>query len=443
MKRRATGNNIQKVEPKPKKGKFRDEDNDAYKTEENVYILTWHNVKPGNEYNNVFYKKEVTISSAGSVGTINISNYDHEKFSNFVKENIMGSDYYFYRGIEINQDGIKVRGQEMDSVEMGLENNYYDVMIPFQTNAYNYDEDTARSNRYGKYYKFSDDYTVMKREFMLGQDAENERMQLYKLTEAGRAATNQNRNFDSGPVPYWEKVPMLKKELTFYRYTNSHISNDAEWIDKVQQEMGTYRFCVDRLPVDTPYETDDWGNVKSESVQRDPYNPNMSESSQWKYNTLTDEREFTVTFTMEIMQRKHIKHGQPDELHNNNIKLIDVIEYDSKYIKSQLQLFDSHFWRGAHVVPPINDNDWFYQIQIGSGIRVEVEFCLQLRGVSLNDIVREPEYEEVRWYLRMYLREIDIKRLLRIYDPTIIPVIHDNQLLRQRRLYDNLLGLKF
>ena len=81
MKRRATGN-IQKVEPKPKKGKrskndesdadgdgdrveatWLNEENDAYRMKKGAYILTWHNVKPGNEYNQVFYKKEVTISS--------------------------------------------------------------------------------------------------------------------------------------------------------------------------------------------------------------------------------------------------------------------------------------------------------------------------------------------------------------------------------------------
>ena len=416
-----------------------DEDKDPYRMKKGAYFLTWHDVKPGNEYEKVFYKKEVTISSAESVSTINISNYDHEKFSNFVKENIMGSE--FSRGIEINQDGIKVRGQEMKSVEMGLEENVpYNVMIPL--NAYNYDEDTITNARFGKYYKFSDDYTVTKREFIIREDPKTERMQLYKLTEAGRAATNQNRNFDSGPNPYWEKVPILKKQLTFYRYTNSHKSNDAEWIGKVQGEMGTYRFCVDRLPVGTPYEINEIGEIKS--VERDPYNQNISVESQWQYNTFTDERKFTVTFTMEIMQRKHIQHDKPNEL-SNNWKVIDILEYDSKYIKSQLQLLDSHFWRGAHVVPPINDNDWFYQIRIGSGMELgPLEFCLQLRGkIDLNDIVREPEYEEVRWYLRMYLREIDIKRLLRIYDSTIIPVVHDNQLLRQRRLYDNLLGLKF
>ena len=123
------------------------------------------------------------------------------------------------------------------------------------------------------------------------QEENPKRMQMYRLTEAGRAATNQtvkSKNFNSN----WEKVPMLKNELTFYRYTNSHISNNEKWINRVQQELGVHQFYVDRLPVDTPYEMDDYGNIKS--VEREPYNINMSEESQWNYNTFTDERKFRL-----------------------------------------------------------------------------------------------------------------------------------------------------
>lgn len=444
MKRRATG--IQKIEPKPKKrntspsaslsSSFSNEEKDAYRMKKGAYILTWHDTSlldtEEDSYQRVFYKKEVTISSDSGRAKINISNLGPEEL-NLIIENLMESNDT--RGIEIqDEDGIKVRGQKMDT-GMGLEDGIeYFVTIPFQTNVYNYDEDTARGNQYGKYYRFGDDmYTVTKREFIIREDPKTARMQVYKLTEAGRVATNQDIIFGSGPVPYWEKVPILKQELTFYRYTNSNISNNEELISGVQRELGTYQFSVDRLPVDTPYEVDDLDKIKS--VEREPYN-NMSENS-WAYNTFTDERKFTVTFTMEIMeavsnQTAVRRDNQSDQM------LCTTYEYDSKYINSQLQLFDSHFWRGAQIPPPIKDGDWFYQIQVRN-----MEFCLQLRGIDLNDIVREPEYEEVRWYLRMYLREIDINRLLLVYTPTIIPVIHDNQLFRQRRLYDNLLTLKF
>jgi len=320
----------------------------------------------------------------------------------------------------------------MDSEGMGLENVAYDVILPFQNHVYDYD---ARYNQYGKYYKyFNNDSTVSKREFIIREDPKTKRMQLYKLTEAGRDATNQNTNFDSGPVPNWEKVPMLKQKLTFYRYTNSHISNNAEIILGVQRELGKYQFSVDRLPVDTPYEYDH-DEFKIKSAERDPYNTKMA--GEWDYNTFTDERKFTVTFTMEIMQAVSNQTAVQRDNQSDQM-LCTTYEYDSKYINSQLQLFDSHFWRGAQIPPPIKDGDWFYQIQVRN-----MEFCLQLRGIDLNDIVRDPEYEGVRWYLRMFLREDDINRLLLIYTPTIIPVIHENQLFRQRRLYDNVMALKF
>ena len=95
MKRGATS--IQKIEPKPKKGKtsggeFRGENNDAYKTRKGVYILTWHDInklKNSDFYENPFYKREVTISSDGNVHTMDISKFSLIKFKKFVFENIL------------------------------------------------------------------------------------------------------------------------------------------------------------------------------------------------------------------------------------------------------------------------------------------------------------------------------------------------------------------
>ena len=137
---------------------------------------------------------------------------------------------------------------------------------------------------------------------------------------------------------------MLKNELTFYRYTNSHISNNEKWINRVQQELGVHQFYVDRLPVDTPYEMDDYGNIKS--VEREPYNINMSEESQWNYNTFTDERKFTVKFTMEIMEFVSNETVVKKDNYTREEVLCTTYEYDSKFIKSQLQLLDSHFLEG-------------------------------------------------------------------------------------------------
>ena len=442
MKRRAT---IQKFEPKPKKGKtsgdednFRDEDNDAYKTKKGVYILTWHDISKLDKkkfYKNPFFKKKVTISSGGNVHTMDISEFSSNKFKNFVKKIVFDNDvseYWSSRGIKIHDEGIKVAKHGRI---LGRTNNF--IILPIHEYAYDYDERTAARSLYGGYSRFEDasDLLIV-REFIVVQSQPSKRMKIFRLTEAGRLlGTDQTENFDSN----WEQVPKLEKELTFYRYTHSHISNNKERIDDIQREMSKYEFSVDRLPVDTPYEIDENNNIKS--VKRDPYNTNMSEDSQWNYNTYTDERKFTVTFTMEIMEFVSNETVVRKDNHTRE-NLCTTYEYDSEFIKSQLQLLDSHFWRGAHIVPPIEDGDWFYQIRTGHGTG-DMEFCLQLRGVDLNDIVRDDEYEEVRWYLRMFLREDDINRLLLIYTPTIIPVINKNKLFRQRLLYDNILKLKF
>ena len=444
MKRAA----IQKIGATSKKKKtskqFLDEDNDAYKTEENAYILPWHNVNLGDdEYKKDFYKKELTISSDSVLlATKNISNIGAGEL-NWIKKNLKESIDTFVTGITINEEGIKVvtSTQNADIQGMGLmddlEDEKYFTMLPFFTEAYKYDRYTAFKNKYGKYFRFQNTYTVTKNEFIIKEDPKTKRMQLYKLTEAGRIATNQNTNFDSGPVPNWEKVSKLRQDLTFYRYTNSHASKRAKIIQIVQAQ-GKYRFSKDRLPVDIPLGFDEDEEIKS-------YNKEMSWTEQKKYNILTDERKFTVSFTMEILQVNHFTESKPSELKNQENTVIHVLEYDSNFIKSQLPLLNSHFWRGAHFVPTINDGDYFYQIQLRPShiLWPRTEFCLQLRGDDLNDIVRDPKYEEVRWYLRMYLREIDIKRLLRIYNPTIIPVLHNDKLFPQRRLYNNLLALKF
>ena len=63
---------------------------------------------------------------------------------------------------------------------MGIRNSVpYYVMIPIKINAFDYDEDTALNNQYGKYYKYKDRETVRKREFIVVQEENLKRMQMY------------------------------------------------------------------------------------------------------------------------------------------------------------------------------------------------------------------------------------------------------------------------
>ena len=505
-RRRTNNNNIKRIDglKKQRYAKTNDDDKqiilnrDDYFMEKGAYILTWHDPKTNpydnnSNYQSEFFKKELTISSNSGSATFDFQVAPH-MLEKWMKENLMENEptAMGIRLNEYNAINIIVYRHGMDRRGMGLGNNNgnYSVILPFDSTSYNYNDDIGMLNRYGKYYKFGNDQydnTVMKREFVLRQDISvgnktSRRSQFYKLTDAGHAAREDNRaniaddappqsnfsdfstgvlnnirqgtNFGSGTVNYWEKVPMIKKELKFYRYTYWHISDDPDWVGEVQREMGKYHFCIDRLPVDTPYTVDDDDGILPNAIES--YDPaafraatkarlqsrnldpeelyNQVEDAvrdyRWRYGTFHDEVEFTVTFTMEIMEARILEMTIPNQFRSRgSASTVTMAEYDKRYIDSQLSVFDKKFWRGAQVPPPIYEGDMFYQIRIEHGHDYDkdfkrMEFCLQLRGIDLNDIVREPEYEEVRWYLKMFLREEDINRLLLLYVPSIIPVVH-------------------
>lgn len=517
-KRRRTNNNnnIKTIDGLKKRryAKTNDDDKqiilnkDDYFMEKGAYILTWHDPKvtallSNSSYQREFFKKELTISSNSGSATFDFQVVTRRMLERWMKENLMENEPTARaRGIRFNDyDAINiiVEGKDMDRDGMGLMETIdgnYSVILPLDSTSYNYNDDIGMLDRYGKYYKFGNDQydlTIMKREFVLRQDPSvgnetSRRSQFYKLTDAGHAAREDNRanisdaaprqsnffDFNSdllynigqvnrlyhgSQVNYWEKVPMIKKELKFYRYTNWHISDDPDWVAQMQGELGKYQFCIDRLPVDTPVLN--LFAPADESLEIDPYNPiafraatetrlagmnlgpeelyNQVEDAlrdyQWRYGTFHDEVEFTVTFTMEIMEARILEMTIPNQFRPSLLpsSTVTMAEYDKRYIDSQLSVFDKKFWRGAQVPPPIYEGDMFYQIRIEHSHNYDkdfkrMEFCLQLRGIDLNDIVREPEYEEVRWYLKMFLREEDINRLLLLYVPSIIPVVHDKQL---------------